>query len=347
MEKSFTGGAKRAVSRFLERKYLGLLTTISQPQRPQGTVIFAAFSNCGFSGCGKVNSTKYLPKFCELLRGHGFRTEFVSTAKGLENEVSEANYSIVILIYNEVAHVPNCPQLLETLERSDVVFNHPKVGALIGNKSAANKFFSDCGVLMPKIQIGAAATERVFSNRNSDSGAEVWLVPKGDALDGMRYNTKFIDTRISVNNREYYTTVRLMCIGGIVTHSFVRARSVDEGNPSVHAKDTPVEGRLMNALYEMIIEPNRRAFLDLARQIADALGPGFYSHDVLIEKTTQRVFLAESGFKFDDATYYGRLAPIVPEIPSMKGFSSSKEAAESSIQAFLTVIDQKQSNRGV
>lgn len=183
------------------------------------------------------------------------------------------------------------------------------------------------------------AQGEVFSNHNNSSGAEVFVVEKDRALDADRYNASFIDTRVNYAGEDYYTTVRLMCIGEVITHAFVRARPVSEGNPRVHGKDTPVKRDLLRGLHHILIERNQKGLERLAKDVVSAIGPGFYAHDVLIDARTHQIFLAETGFKLDNLVFYKHMAEIIEDLPSMKGFSNPAEVAKNTAPVFIDLLE--------
>ncbi len=130
-----------------------------------------------------------------------------------------------------------------------------------------------------------------------------------------------------------------MCIGEVITHAFVRARPVTSGSPSVHTKDTPVDLDMLSALYSQLVGPNEQSLQELANRIANAAGPGFYAHDVLIDAQTKKAYLAETGYKFDDRSYCKRMSNIVSALPSMKGFSNPAEVAKNTAPVFIDLLE--------
>lgn len=333
----------RMANRPFETRLLERLTKRPQPETAKGTVIFAGLSKMKFSGGGKIHAFEYLPTFGDLLRENGYRSVYTTSVNGLKQAIAEADYAVVVLVYKEVGFIPDDPRLSAILSKADFVLHHPETGTLISDKSATNKYLTARGIRMPEVQTEGTSTQAVFSNHNEASGADVWVVSEGTELDTERYNTSFIDTRVTFEGDDYYTSVRLMCIGAEVTHAYVRARKVSENNPSVHARDTPVNSDLINFLYDHIIVPNMPALRALAEQVADALGPGFLSHDVLVEQKTGQIYLAETGTKFDDPSFYRRMSPILRKVPSMAGFTTAREIAQNSFPAFLDFLDaQKQ-----
>ena len=286
-----------------------------------------------------MTAHRYLPVFLDLLRQNGFKTVITTTVRDLALAIVEGGYTVVVLVYGEDQFIPDYPGLTETLARADLVFNHIEAGKIICNKRATHVFLSKKGVPMPAAQFEGIATTQVFSNHNTSTGADVSIMAAQSLLNSDRYNTEFIDTKVQIGQEYYYTTIRLMCVGATVTHASVRARSVKEGGASVHGKNTPVNADLLNAVYDAIVVPKRDALNDLAEKISQALGPSFYSHDVLVDSTTGKIYLAETGFKFDILDFCKRMETVLPDVPSMAGFTTAEDTARNSFPAFLTIIN--------
>jgi hypothetical protein len=158
--------------------------------------------------------------------------------------------------------------------------------------------------------------------------------------DASRYNTALVDTRISHDGRSYYTCVRLLCVGSRIVHAYVRARHVEEGSPSVHSGDTPLDADLMNFLQRRLVDDRLDEMAELAAKVAAALGPGFYAHDVLVDVEGGAPLLGETGFKFNDAAYRRRLAPVAAEIPAHRILCTSSALPEASATRFIAECEQ-------
>ena len=224
------------------------------------------------------------------------------------------------------------------LEEADIVYNHPKSGAIISNKRSANEALSKVGCLVPRSADVLNSEDTVFSNAMEESGAFAFTAKKQSGLDSSRHNTEFVDTRVLHAGVEYFTTVRLMCINNIITHQFTRARPSSEGNPSVHAKDTPRDADLVNALHHEVCKTAGAQFQKIANQIFDAFGPGFYSHDVLVDRSDGRVFVCETGYKFDDMAYQGHMREIARQIDGLEGFEDAEATALASADVLANEI---------
>ena len=85
---------------------------------------------------------------------------------------------------------------------------------------------------------------------------------------------------------------------------------MQQRDPSVHNTDTPLDAALLNHLYKQVVVPRSTAISSICTAIAEVLGLGFYSHDILPERSTERVLLCETGFKFYDNLYREHIWPL-------------------------------------
>jgi len=183
---------------------------------------------------------------------------------------------------------------------------------------------------------GPIAPVRVFSNGRLGTHVPTQVIDAGSPLDPRRYNAEWIDTRHEYAGRDYYVSLRAMAVGRRCVSIFVRARPVEDGDASVHATDMPLDAGMWNSFYERLAIPNRHAIETLCRQIAEALGLGFYAHDLLPDRTNGRVLVAETNFKFDDAVYKQLFAPLRGQL--LADESLTTECAVLSAQAFWDEI---------
>lgn len=307
--------------------------TASMPQRPEVHVVVAGLSPTLLRDSGKVTARHFFPAFCDFLRRNGCSTSFVTDEKSLKRELDTSTPTATILVYREVAGLPRLEP--EVLGLSNVVFNSPEVGAIIREKSRTNEVLTAGGVSMPSMSF--KANTPVISNANIDSGAQVTLGVGVNAPSGS-YTTEFIDTTVDFRGHSYFTTVRCLCVGRHIVHSYVRARPTTQNDPSVHAKDTPLDPDLIEYLQKSLVEQHACALEEMAVQIADVLGQGFYSHDILVERGSGRVLLCETGYKFDDMSYTRRIAPIFQQLPSHQILLPTESYALRSAAALIKVL---------
>ena len=327
---------KRAILRPLISRQLR-----SAPSTPKGTVVFAGLTKQQLHVCGKMSPARVLPAICNALRSEGYYTFFACSEAELARFQNCSGPVIVVMLYGEddTKGVPESASLIELLQDAELVFNNPRAGSIIRSKRRTHEVLTAAGVLMPELK--AVADKPVFSNANASSGAKVKVLEAGEQLDNERYNTEFIDTRQRVNGKEYYTTVRLLCVGPYVTHAFVRARDVSEGDPNVHLKNTPRDARLIKVLEQRLIEPNGAQFSELAERTYDALGPGFYAHDILVEAGSNRVLMCETGFKFNDAPFAEWVEAVKSQLPAWKPLYTAEQAAIAAVTPFLEIVSNK------
>jgi hypothetical protein len=301
-----------------------------QPNKPRATVVITAMSPGGVNGPGKVEAAIFIPPFALRLARAGVATALAAGPAELRAAMTPGP-AILVHVYREVAYRIDTPEVLEAEGRAAGVFNAARSGPIVADKVLTNEFLTGRGVRMPSL----SPEGRVFSNLRQDSAGAVVIVDRLDRAEAGRYNTSFVDTRITLAGQTYYTSVRLLCVGARILHGYVRARDVAEGSASVHALDTPLDPRLVEMLQECQVEQRMPELVDLAAGIAAALGPGFYAHDVLMPNDGGPPQLCETGFKFNDRSYPGRLLPVAAELPSHRIMFTMPEWAETSAGLFL------------
>lgn len=265
-----------------------------------------------------------MPAFARALAARGFRARhfkdpwlFLLAGK-IDGPV------IVVPVYNEARSL-KMPRFVEAVAAkrygAAAVLHPTHIGALISDKVATNRALSEVGVPMPALVEGRA-DRRVFSNERDQSGAPVHVIEAGEVTDPHRYNTEFIDTIHEHGGRRYYVYLRAVCVGRVPCSIEVRARSVDDKNPSVHLSNTPRDPELLNWLYASLVQDRRHEIEDLCGRIETRLGLGFYAHDILPERETGKFYLAETGFKFDDLPYLAYLGSIAGSLTFADEFSN-------------------------
>jgi hypothetical protein len=191
------------------------------------------------------------------------------------------------------------------------VIHSPLIGRIVADKALTHQTLSAAGVPMPRVlRDEPVAPFKVLSNEKQASHAPVVVINPGDRLIPNRYNTELIDTAHDFEGKRYYVALRAMCIGHHCLSIFVRARPAEQRDPSVHNTDTPLDAALLNFLYQQIVVSRYAAISSLCAGVAEALGLGFYSHDILPERSTERVLLCETGFKFYDNLYREHVWPL-------------------------------------
>ncbi|WP_112663436.1 hypothetical protein [Microvirga flavescens] len=278
-------------------------------------ILFVGTKKNALHGNGKVG---YFFQYAEpILNRCGLNVFKYESFDALEARISQHKRAVVALIYNEeesFEEVLNTEDLCSNhLERFLLV--HPyKTGQIVSSKAASNEAFSKRGINVPPMAAGTTALGKVFSNVIQGSGQAVSTRHAGETLDERRYNTAFINTVHSFRGKDYFVSLRAMCVGGVCHSVYVRCRPVDEGNPSVHAINTPLEPDLLNYLYTRLVIGFRDYINEICRSVGDVLGLGFYSHDLLPCADSGEIYICETGFKFDEISLKHHLMPIKDQV---------------------------------
>ena len=231
---------------------------------------------------------------------------------------AEVQADAAIFVYAEV-RARRSPDLWQPIEqagkaadaRNILVVHGPLIGRIAADKTLTHQTLSAAGIPMPRmLSDHSVAPFKVFSNEKQATHAPIVVINPGDRLLPNRYNTEWIDTIHDFRGKRYYVVLRAMCVGHHCLSIFVRARPVEQRDPSVHNTDTPMDAALLNFLYEQIVVPRSAAIASLSAGVAGALGLGFYAHDILPERSTGRVLLCETNFKFDDDLYRQHIWPL-------------------------------------
>jgi hypothetical protein len=264
-------------------------------------------------GRGKMTPEYFLPPFQDALAACG---AIISHYSFREFIISDQCPDVAIFVYSEGAVARNLGweaidvAAKAAASRQILVIHNPSLGRIVAHKIRTNHVLADAGIAVPRIVSGGTAATRVFSNETLGAHAPVKVVDAGRSLDLSRYNTELIDTVHEHGGRQYYVALRAMAVGPHCVSIFLRMRPVEQGNPSVHNTDTPLDADLWNSLYRSIVVPQIPQIGSICQQVFGALGFGFYAHDILPERGTGRLLVCETGFKFDDRQYRSHLMPL-------------------------------------
>jgi hypothetical protein len=272
-----------------------------------------------------MSRNAFMPAFARALASRGFRTRhfkdpwlFLLAGK-IDGPI------IVVPVYNEARSL-RMPRFIEAVAGkrygATAVLHPTHIAALVSDKAATNRALSEAGVPMPALVEGRAGTH-VFSNARDQSGARVNVVEAGEATDPSRYNAELIDTVHELGSSKYYVCLRVACVGQIPCSITVRARPVEDNNPSVHLGNTPRNPELLNWLYESLVRDRRGEIEELCACVERRLGLGFFGHDIMPERGTGKLYLAETGFKFDDLGYRGHMHSIANSLTFADEFSNA------------------------
>ena len=297
-----------------------------------------ALGPTGLRTRGKVKPRKFFPPFCHVLARCGIASAYVHDAEGLQREIAQAQGAPVVLIdlVNETYHDLAARAIPERLaSQATAVFNSRDLAGIVRDKREANRFLSARGVPMPSMD--GLSGKRIFSNVRVGSAEPAFVYDSPDDADEDRYNTEFIDTRVRHGADCYYACVRLMCIGPHLVQVLVRARNVKENNPTVHAKDTPADRALLDRLIEVLVAPQLGDYSLLSRTMAEAMGPGFYSHDVLVEKDSGKLYVCETGFKFYNDGQWSLMGHLADRtLSAQESLTDQRTYASRSAAVFMT-----------
>jgi hypothetical protein len=288
-------------------------------------LIFTAFTRFGFGGKGKVYIPEYFPPFTQRLAELNVDCSFVWDEDGLEQAFDDRDTAIIHLFNEEKICAYNA-RIRAVENRASAVFCSHHAGLVVSHKRRANLYLTRRGISMPPLVETADPAVPVFSNAAIGSGKRTSVSAAPTALDTARYNTRYIDTRLSFEGITYHTMFRIQTVGRQVLHAYPRARDVREKSASVHSKDTPANGPLIEFLHATLITPRRDAITAHAHKMGEILGPGFYAHDMVVSNSTGEMFMVESGFKFNDTPYAEYLSPDADRMPSNAIFYNGQYA---------------------
>jgi hypothetical protein len=292
----------------------------SNPTTSTGNIVFFPLGETGFDGPGKMIPDQFLPPFCAQLQKNGLSVHLPETVRHIDRLLKKANFlryqSVLIFIYNEAYQYNYSDYIKEIESKYDLVFNSPSRNEYITDKRKTNRLLKSAGISVPRLILEPQTKFTVFSNAPSASGAPVWLLEAGEKIDQNRYNTEFIDTRIEFEGKIFFTTVRIFCVGREIVHAWVRARNTDEHNPSVHAKNTPLMPSLIEYLQQKLVTDLYKDLEQEAQKLSDCLGLGFWVHDLLIDSSNNKIYVCETGYKFQDWAYVNHLKAINKKILS-------------------------------
>ena len=231
-------------------------------------------------------------------------------------------HTAFILVYNEVFQRDLLPRFDDLVSNHKFRFyNAPAIGEIIGNKLATNAYFVRSGIPVPPIEENIA-TSKVFSNAPIGTHATTVTVDIGQPLDKNRYNTRFINTAYEFKGKSYYVALRTLAVTGRMIAAYVRLRPTGQAEASVHAGDTPNDRDLISHFHAALVEANRSRLVQLCEQIGKALGRGFYAHDILPCRESGKLYVCETGFKFDDQDYREALWRMSSDLPFLSDRSA-------------------------
>lgn len=326
----------RAERRIADRRAgeLAEIGPIPQVADPQGAVVIAALTPRAIKCRGKVNPARFFPGFFQRLAERGHASHVLFTPDALVERMGPQ--TTLIHLYNEENIIPPDADVAAAEAKAICVFNQLGTGRIIGSKAATNLHLTAQGIAMPSLSPPEGAP--VFSNAAASTSKPAWVVSDPDRLDETRYNTEFIDTTVTVDGKDYLTTLRLMAVGPTVVLPYVGIRPKDLRRPSVHGVWTPRDAVLYNKVFQLLFLDREAELRALAVTLNRALGPGFYHHDLLIERDTGRILVCEVGYKFDPYAFSEHMAPVKDQVPSLQPLYDGRFARDAA-DAVLACAD--------
>lgn len=304
------------------------LQDVPAPLNRPRHLIFTAFTRFGFGGKGKVYIPEYYPGFTQRLAEQGVDCSFVWNEDMLEAALDDRDTAI-LHIFNEEKPWPYNARIRACEARAGVVFCTRRAAKIVSFKPRTNRFLTARGISMPPMVTAENSAGPVFSNAVIGAGKRTSVIENPATLNEARYNCEFIDTRLEFEGTTYHTMFRIQAIGRRVLHTYPRARDVKERSASVHSKDTPANGPLIEHLFATLIEPNRDLIAAHADAMGRILGPGFYAHDMVVSNSTGALYMVESNFKFNDTPYADYLIADADRMPSNRIFYTGEYAVKS------------------
>jgi len=306
---------------------------------------FVDFDEPGVKGKGK-GSPNIQIRICNVMRNLGVdRTGVLPYDELMAAPAPTAGTkNFALLHYNELHLVKSGKadwlQAREDAlsERGYSVLHPVEAGLTVGVKRRQNQVLRAAGVPMPRRVTTGDTFERVFSNAETAAHVAVQVKDAGTTLNEERYNTDYVDTVHEFDGIPYYVSLRAQAVGTTSVFSWVRARPVSDGDPSVHTRNTPVDAALITHLHERLITPNRDQIEEICRGIGTALGPGLYCHDILPEAGRGKFWVCETNFKFYDGNHRFHMNSISKEHP-VPALFDARRAARSIARALYSELN--------
>lgn len=325
---------KRRANQFSVRVALPEVFTVSKigkiaplirnPTDAKGHVAIVGTKTYGLNETGKVRPRLFFPKFHRsLVEEHNVACFYYQTCGDLLNNIQrhKAHKLVVVLVYGEDKDPPIFPssrlvQEIQEKHPSCQLVNHPSSGQVIRDKVKSNILLTEAGVPMPRMDAGDTSGI-IFSNSRFGTKEESYLTERAGSDKG-RYNTEFIDTKYTIDDVEYYCSLRALAVGGVLLDLWPRFRPISDGCANVHSQDTPQNAYLLNKFYAELAMPLRPRAEEICAKIKEALGLGFYACDILFNHNTDRMVVCEVGYKFADHAWVSHCGDLYTEVPWLR-----------------------------
>ena len=306
-----------------------------QPLSPKANIVIACITSAGLSASGK-GSKQFFKPFCQELRRLGFATHFCISMKQVQRCIDRLPGCILINLFGEDHFNISTPQMHRIEEKAALVFNNSETGAILADKQWSCDHFEQNGIPMPP---APESGEAIFSNSRYGTRQSVEVVSNISLADQQRYNRALIDTVQTFEGRSYYTSVRLMCIADQIAQTLVRARPIEQNDPSVTGTDTPLDPALICYLHDELIVKNLTRHRAIASQLNQATGPCFVAHDLLVETGSNNIYVNESGFKFHVPVFRDHLSGISNDLAFMQDFFDIETYSRKAAKVFVSYLE--------
>ena len=256
----------------------------------------------------------------------GIQAEVLTFEELLHRGKTTDPQAFVLLHYNELFFIRDRKVSWLRSRESEIkalgykILHSADTGRIVGHKSRQNKTLKSAEVPMPRELKDQDQFEVAFSNAVNDAHVPTQLIDGGGALDESRYNTDYVDCRYEFQGEMWNVCLRAQVVGAQVLFAWVRAGK----DASVHTRDTPVDADLIRHFHDLLIRPNMDQIKTISQRVKDALGVGFFAHDILPCKKTGRLLLCETNFKFYDGNYRFLMKPIADKHPNPAFFDGRK-----------------------
>ncbi len=309
------------------------LIRFNQPRNPKANVLIADFSRYPppLRNRNKVRVDLFFPHFCQQLGRNGFASVFVHDPESLQRKLrTDGMPNILINLLGEGAdnRIYALPPHLEN--SISLIFNSRRLGDIVGCRKTTNTLLAEHGVSVPRRNPLTSGKRKIFSLGGGYPNSAT-IADSYQELESGRYNVEFIDTRMAFQGKTYVTSLRIMCIGSRVIKFIIRARDCKEGRPEARDRNTPRDPNLIDHLYQKMVVSSQDRLLAMVEDIESVYGPGFYAHDIVLDKNTGNPYLCETELKFFPDTYMrvfqGLLDDKNPMYSTMSYRSYAKRAA--------------------
>lgn len=274
--------------------------------------VLVARGKHGLGGKGKLRHRRMLPLLKQEFALHGIE---LKTAVNLfeARAAIESGAQIVINVFNELHELDEILIQDEDLP-SHIAINPLRLREILNNKTVLSERFQKNSIPVPSDSKVAIDWFQIYATGTS---VPPKLLADGEKPEYGHHVTKYIETSRPFKGKVYRTYVRLFAVGEHLIAANVGIRPWSENDLSVHLIDTPLDVELISHFQTLLVDRNIDRFISLAKKLGACLGPGIFTHDIVIEAETQEIFVCETGIKFDIGAVENHFQPIKSEIPAL------------------------------